>query len=208
LANLLVFLVVQAVVGALLGAFAPPLAQEGPVDRSPVEHRGCGAGQDGVFRAVRRRWLEPGLWWLVLSGLWLLTATPLSIPEVVVAGVVAVPCALAARPARRATSRTWRLRGGWVRWLPAVAVAVLADTARVLAVPVHGRDRGALRRTRLPAEPDETVAATRRAVVTILLSLSPGSYVVDWSSAETGADVVVTHALTDGRPRLDEVLGR
>jgi hypothetical protein len=140
------------------------------------------------------------VWWVLSVGLWLLTVAPVSLPEIPTAAVAALPCAALAVAARRAAGSTWRPRAEWLRWLPVLPVSVLADTARVLT---GRREPGGVRRIGLSDEPDAATGRTRRAVVTLLLSLTPGSYVQDaWD------DRVVLHTRGGGRPRMDEVVRR
>lgn len=156
---------------------------------------------------VRARWAEAGAWWLISCGLWLLTAAPVSAPEFAVAAAAGLPCAAAAGAARRTAGSSWRVRWAWAHWLPALLPAVLGDTARALTAPRRRCPPTALRRVRLPGEPDGAAAATRRALVTLLLSLTPGSYVQDVRSDGRG-DVVVLHTLGGGRHRMEKVVGR
>lgn len=155
-----------------------------------------------------RAGIETGAWWLVTTALWLVTAAPPSGPEIVIAVLAGLPCGLAAAAARRAAGTAWRPRAAWLRWLPPLAVAVPADTARALYAVVRRRRLPGIRRLGLPPEPEDAVAAARRALVTVVLSSSPGSYAVHVAPDDGGGDRAVLHVLTDGRPRMSEVVGR
>jgi hypothetical protein len=158
---------------------------------------------------------ETAAFWLLLTGLWLLTLSSVAGSELVAAVVLALPAAVAAGTARRAVGASWRWPLGWPRRLvaPAVAVlavavlvvSVLADTARVLAAvarrPCARGGRGRLARVELAAEASPERAAARRAAAVLVLSLSPGSVVV----AATGDELTV-HEFAAGRPRLSEVI--
>jgi hypothetical protein len=71
-------------------------------------------------------------WWLGLTGQWLLTLSTVSAAELVAAGVVAGPCAFAARSARRAIGAAWRPRIGWVKWLGPIPWTAVRESLRVL----------------------------------------------------------------------------
>ena len=54
-----------------------------------------------------RAGLEIAGWWAVLVLVWLATLNAYSVEELSVAGVLAVPCAIVARTARRAGAGHW-----------------------------------------------------------------------------------------------------
>ncbi len=145
------------------------------------------------------------MWWAVLVGVWLLTLSTVSPPELAVAGAAALPCAVAATVGRHVVDGRWRVRLRWLRWLVLLPVAVVADTCRVLVLPLRGpaggQGRGQLRTIPLPDTPPGD--ATRRALATIVVSITPGTFVVD---ADPDADQLVAHSLVGGPPRMDEVV--
>jgi len=64
--------------------------------------------------------VEIAAWWAFLVAVWLATLNTFSVAELITAAVLAVPCALAARAARRAAGLRWTIRLGWSRWLLAL----------------------------------------------------------------------------------------
>jgi hypothetical protein len=160
------------------------------------------------------RIVETLVWWPPLCGLWLLTLSTFPRPELVAAVVLSLPCAAAATVARRAVGASWRPRARWLRWLPPLPGAVLADTGRVLLRvlrrPVTGAARGRLRQVTLPEESDAAHTAAQRALAVIALSLPPGSVVIGAGDGSDGSegDELTLHVLAEGPPHLREVIER
>jgi multisubunit Na+/H+ antiporter MnhE subunit len=152
--------------------------------------------------------MEIAAWWAFLVGVWLLTLNTFSVAELLTAAVLAAPCALAARAARRAVGLRWDIRPGWSRWLLALPTAVAHDTAALLALSLRRRSReddDEFRTVALPAEPTEPRRTGREAVSTAILSATPGSVVVD---AADEHDALLVHALPIGRTKLERELRR
>jgi hypothetical protein len=87
-----------------------------------------------------------------------------------------------------------------LRWLAALPRSVAVDTVHVLALPWHpaGRsDAGEFRRVPLGAPGETPGAEGRRAVAAVLLSSTPGTYVVD-TDPDTGTALV--HAIGPPAP--------
>lgn len=144
------------------------------------------------------RFAEIFVWWLVLTGVWLLTLTTYSGGELVLAGVAAVPAALAAQRARRAVGGSWWPGRAWLRWSAALPGAVVTDTVRVLAAAVRGRVDGECRTIALADRGDGTSA-----VAAMVVNAAPGTVVVD---APPGR--LVVHALTPSGSTLERVVAR
>jgi multisubunit Na+/H+ antiporter MnhE subunit len=144
--------------------------------------------------------LEVAAWELVLAVVYLATLASYSRGELVVAVAVALPAAILARVARRASGARWQLPRGWWRWTALVPVAVVADFARVLTRFGRRDVAGQFRELHVPDEPAVRVES-RLAVAGFVLSASPGSYVVDSRADER---TLLVHALVSGPPRLDE----
>jgi multisubunit Na+/H+ antiporter MnhE subunit len=150
------------------------------------------------------RLVEVAVWWVVLVLFWMATLSATSLAEWVVAGLAALPCALAATAARAVAGGGWRVSAGWSAWLVPLARVLLAETVRVFALAVRERttrDAGAstarqMRRVPLPGGEAADRATGRRAVVTALLSATPGTMVVDSPPREPA---LLVHAL-DNRP--------
>jgi multisubunit Na+/H+ antiporter MnhE subunit len=149
------------------------------------------------------RVVEPLLWWAVLVGTWLLTLSTFPVAELVAGAVAALPCAVAAGAARRAVDGRWRVRRRWLRWLVRLPVAVVADAVRVLALPLRRRSRlgsGRIRTVRLDPDGGAPAEDAHRALATAVVSMAPGSVVVD---DRPGERALVLHSLVEGPPQLD-----
>jgi multisubunit Na+/H+ antiporter MnhE subunit len=147
---------------------------------------------------------ETLLWWLVATALWVVTLTERTGQELVAAALCTLPCAAAARTARRANSGSWRFRPGWLRWLPVVAGALVKQTVQVWAyvlVPTR-RARSAIGPVVLPDEP-APVAAGRRAAATLALATTPGTVVLD-----SAAHTVLVHRIGPRPGALETAVGR
>lgn len=156
-----------------------------------------------------RRWagavVEVAAWWAVCEGVWALTLSALTTPELVVAASCGLPCAVVARASRRTLRMSWRPDPRWVWWLVPLTAAIVTDTVRLFALvlrpgPVDGR----LEPVRLPAEPAARANA-RGALASVTLTSTPGSYVLD---ADTGDADLLLHRLIDGGPDLTKVVSR
>jgi multisubunit Na+/H+ antiporter MnhE subunit len=158
---------------------------------------------------------EVVLWTAVATGVWLLTLSSVSLPELVAAVATALPCAVLAVAARRALGRSWSVDPSWVRWLLPLPGAVVADTVRVLGLAARvlaGRRIPVGELRRVPVRRDRRAArwAARQAAVAGLLTAAPGTVVLDVADRDggDGRPSVLLHALGAGRPRLEEVVRR
>jgi multisubunit Na+/H+ antiporter MnhE subunit len=152
--------------------------------------------------------LETVVWWVILVGVWLVTLNAFSYQELAVAAVLALPCAVAARAARRAAEVRWAVGASWSRWLLALPGAILHDTVGVLGLAMRRRtreDEDEFRELRLPTESDDASRAGREALTTEILSATPGSVVVD---ANDDHDRLLVHAVPIGRTRLERETSR
>lgn len=153
-------------------------------------------------------------WWVVLVGIWLSTLSSPNSQELGVAVASSLVCALAAVPVRRALPAKWRPQLGWVRWLLPLPAAVLADMVRLFglalaprrALPGGGESKdGELSEIHLPQDDDPHRAGIRRALASLAVSATPGTYVVDSRSED---NVLIVHSLGSGTPSMDEVVSR
>jgi multisubunit Na+/H+ antiporter MnhE subunit len=149
-------------------------------------------------------------WWAAATGIWLLTLSSMSLPEVAVATASGLPCAVAAIASRRAVGGSWPARPAWLRWLGPLPVAVVADSARVLgraAGVLVGRrvGSGRLRTVHLDRDGDDVRWAGRQAAATVVVSATPGTVVVD---VEDDTGVMRLHALGAGAPSMEQVVSR
>ena len=151
--------------------------------------------------------VELGWWWAAAIGVWTLTLSSVTGPELVTATACGLPCALAARAGRKAVAGSWRPKPGWAAWLLAVIAAVFLDTVRLALLTMRGRAVDAdpcLDRVRLPAEPPH-VAAARHAAAILAISATPGTVVVDSDPKE---GTLVIHTLVSGWPQVEQVVRR
>ncbi|HEX4722045.1 MAG TPA: Na+/H+ antiporter subunit E [Pseudonocardiaceae bacterium] len=147
-------------------------------------------------------------WWAFLVVVWIATLNTLSTQEVVTAAVLAVPCAIAARAARRAAELRWTIAPRWGRWVLALPPAIAHDTVAVLRLAMRRRTSESddeFRVLKLPAERDDGRRTGREAVTTAVLSATPGSVVVN---AGDDHDELLVHAMPVGRTRLERELRR
>lgn len=135
-------------------------------------------------------------WWAVLTGLWLLFASTVTWPEVVVAIGAGAMAAAVAVLALRVTGLDVGFDRHWATWLISVPVDVVSDTLTIAALvarrlrgePVGGQ----FRRVPLPEQPDAAHIAGRNTLVTVLVSMSPGTVVV---RADPDGNEMLVHTL-------------
>ncbi|HEX3647177.1 MAG TPA: hypothetical protein VHV49_02060 [Pseudonocardiaceae bacterium] len=149
--------------------------------------------------------METAVWWVFLVVVWIATLNVFSVQEVIVAAAAAVPCAVAARAARRAAGLRWAVRAGWSRWLLTLPSAVAHDTVAALRLAVAPRSTreadDEFRTVDLPGGHDDARWAGRAATTITVLSSTPGSVVID-SDDERGE--LLTHSLPIGDTRLEQ----
>lgn len=162
------------------------------------------------------RWLAWGpaagevlWWWGVSFGIWLLTLSSISAAEILVALSCGLVCGIAARAARIAVGGKWKPHPVWLWWLGPLAVAVVADTARVFvaAVRLWGKADPPVRphEVQLPTGGSEDVSAAREALATLAVSAPPGTFVID---TDPDAHRLVVHTLVEGGPSVEEAVAR
>lgn len=155
-----------------------------------------------------RQLSELVFWWAAAMGVWLLTLSSMSLPEVSIAAASALPCAVLAIASRRAVGGSWPPRPAWLRWTALLPVAVLADGVRVLgraAGVLVGRriGEGEIRTVRLPRERPASERRSREAMAVTLISATPGTVVVD---LDDRSGRMLLHALGSGRPSMEEAV--
>jgi multisubunit Na+/H+ antiporter MnhE subunit len=154
--------------------------------------------------------VEVVLWWGLLVGVWVITLSPpVPVPELVVATIAALACAMVTGVARRAAGLRWRVELRPLAWLAVLPVVVVADTARVFAVAVRQLarpqvHRGDFREVALRRGGPPVVATTRLALAITALSIPPSSFVVDSNSDEQR---LLVHTLAQGSRWMDRVVG-
>jgi multisubunit Na+/H+ antiporter MnhE subunit len=152
--------------------------------------------------------VEITAWWASLAGVWLVTLNSYSVAELITAAVLAAPCAIAARAGRRAAGLRWQVSLRRSRWLLALLWAVGHDVVVVLSLALRRRTREGddeFRTVPLSREHSDAARAGREAVITAVLSATPGTVVVDANEAH---DELLVHAMPTGRTRLERELSR
>jgi multisubunit Na+/H+ antiporter MnhE subunit len=149
---------------------------------------------------------ETVFWWALMVGVWQLTLSGTTPAEIYCEVATAFLSAVAAVVARHALGGRWLPKPTWVGWLPVLALSVIADSARVLALAVrHVGDREA------PGHfdvvqlrwPDLVEADTHRAYATLTVTSTPGSLVYH---DEPESHRLCLHALVSGPPDLRQVV--
>jgi len=156
------------------------------------------------------RLAETVVWWAVGIGVWLLTLSSVSAPDVVAAVVAALPCAVLAVAARRAVEGSWAPQLRRLRQVLPLPVAVGADTVRLLGraaavLAGHPIPAGDLREVHLERDRGAERWAAHQATAVALVSASPGSVALHVDE-KTGQ--LLLHMLGSGRPRMEEVVRR
>jgi multisubunit Na+/H+ antiporter MnhE subunit len=155
-----------------------------------------------------RQLAELLFWWAASTGVWLLTLSSMSLPEVSIAAAAGLLCALLAIASRRAVGGSWPPRAAWLRWAAPLPGAVLADGVRVLAraagVLVGRRiGDGEIRAVHLPVERPAPRRQSREAMAVALTNAAPGTVVLD---LDDDSGRMLLHALGSGRPSMEEAV--
>ncbi len=149
-------------------------------------------------------------WSVLMVGLWVVTLSAATVPEIVAAAVAGVASALGAVAARLALGGRWRVNARWSCWLVVWCGSIAADTVAVFALAArHLRDRDVagdvtevvLKRT--PGDrPDEDM---HRALAALVLSSTPGSVVYD---SDPRGHRLGVHTIVDTPPDLEAAVSR
>jgi hypothetical protein len=126
-------------------------------------------------------------WWAVLTGLELMLVSAVDRWELLVAIGLGLLGALVAVAARVAQPTSWSFRAAWLRWLLPLPVAIVGDTARVLVAAARGSTGEWRTIPMADATGEGATARGARAVGALVLSMSPGSIVVDIDPAKGAA---------------------
>ncbi|SRX95887.1 hypothetical protein MSP7336_04160 [Mycobacterium shimoidei] len=163
-----------------------------------------GAGENSRVGQALKALTEILLWWVLTTVAWLVTLTSFTAAEIALAAMCTLPCAVAARAARRANDGHWRFRIGWLRWAATVLRDVPIQTVQVWKYLLGPRRRGVISVVNLPAEP-ERLAAGRRALAVLAFATTPGTVVLDCDSDD---GVLMLHRVRPGPGRLETVVKR
>ena len=150
--------------------------------------------------------LETVWWWSLMFGVWVLTLSGSTLAEIFCAVPSAFLAAIAAVTTRRTLGGRWLPNPTWVRWLPVLAVSVVLDTARVLALAIRQlRSReapGGFDVVQLHTQstwPGLVEADAHRAYAALAITSTPGSIVYH---SEPDSHRLCLHTLVSGLPDL------
>ncbi|WP_433680440.1 Na+/H+ antiporter subunit E [Nocardia sp. CA-119907] len=141
-------------------------------------------------------------WWVVLVLVWLVTTSAFATDELIAACVIALPVALAARVGRIAARGNWRLPAGVARLLAALPGAIVREGAAALLIAARGRPVGRFERLDIGPRTSADRRAGRAALITGVLSATPGSLVID-----ADHEGLLLHALATPATRLRRMFG-
>jgi multisubunit Na+/H+ antiporter MnhE subunit len=136
----------------------------------------------------------------VTTGVWLVSLSAYSGQDLVVALGCGLLCAVMAVLARRAVRLDARPPAAMLRWLGALPWSIAVDTGRVLVLPWRPRARasaGQFRRVPIGPSGETPRAVGRRAMASVLMSATPGAYVVD---VDPGTGTALVHAMGASSP--------
>ena len=151
--------------------------------------------------------IEAACWFVAGVVIWLLTASTITVTELVIAAATSAACGAFATAARRVTGVRVRPTRAWLRWAALVPGQAAGDTWRLAGWLARGAHE--ITETDALAElPIAAGAAPRavgaRAAAIGALSATPGSVVLD---ADDEGRMLV-HRLVGGRPNLDTQVTR
>ncbi|MBB4684024.1 Na+/H+ antiporter subunit E [Amycolatopsis jiangsuensis] len=135
--------------------------------------------------------VEIAAWWCGLAGLWLLTLSTPSAPELGAGAVAALVAAAAAFGARRALTGRWRFRLGWLRWFTSLPVSAVRESAVALTTVARNPEAGRLEHVELLDE-SRAVHDGRLAAAAFVVGCTPGTMVV---AGAPGTGRLVVHRL-------------
>lgn len=148
---------------------------------------------------------EAVAWWGLCLGVWVVTLSAVSVQELVVATPLALASGVLATVARHAAGSRWRVHPRWLLPGLLVPVAIVTDAVRVLMAAVTRRSGEFIDLPIADGAGEGALARGRRATATMLITVSPGTIVVD---IDPEAGEATLHALNPGRPRLEELVAR
>lgn len=136
-------------------------------------------------------------WWAGCVGVFLVSLSSVPGQELVLGLLIAVPAAVVAVVARRASGAAWRAKPAWAKPALLLPSAIISDTALVLLSVLPGRRSGGHFETITIAEGqgEGPLADGRRAMATWFTSATPGSIV---ASVDPKSGDALVHVLVDG----------
>ncbi len=152
--------------------------------------------------------LELALWWALMVGVWDLTLSGTTLPDILAAVAAGFFSAVGAVATRRLIGGHWRPRPGWAVWLPVIVAKAVMDAVRAFALAarhvVHRDVDTSCGEVALRRGADEDVAI-HFALASLAITSTPGSVVYD---ADPDGNRLFKHELVTGPPDLESVVGR
>lgn len=153
-------------------------------------------------------WLELALWWALMVGVWELTLSGTTLPDILAAVAAGFVAAIGAVAARRLIGGWWRPRARWTLWLPVIVLKAVTDTVRAFALAARHLVRRDVDTTcgevPLRRGPEREVAI-HEALASLAITSTPGSVVYD---ADSDGNRLFRHELVNGSPDLEGVVGK
>jgi multisubunit Na+/H+ antiporter MnhE subunit len=146
-------------------------------------------------------------WWALTFSVWMISLSAAPVQEYLLAAGCGLLCAVVAYVARRrALETSWVLRLRWLRPLAAVPLILVTDALQVLAAVVRpGQPGGEFQTVRTGAADATSEERSRRAVAAWMMSVTPGSYALDYDE-ETGE--LLVHRLARRGPSMARLVER
>lgn len=153
------------------------------------------------------RVIEVVFWWAVCLGIWLVSLSAVSGQELLVSVLVSLPCGVLAMLARVASSNSWGFRPAWIRSAAVVPFAIVSDAFQVLFQVLRSPTRtGEFVKIPIDGGAGEGRRAEgRRAVATLLTTITPSSVVAD-VDPDTGEALV--HVIAVRGPHMERLAAR
>ena len=153
------------------------------------------------------RLVEILFWWGACLCVWLISLSAVSGQELLVAAIASLPCGVLATVGRIAAANSWGFRVSWLRSALFLPFAIVSDAFQVvfLVFRFPGRD-GEFVTVRINGGAGEGRQADgRRAVATLLTTVTPSSIVTDIDPS-TGEALV--HVIAVRGPHMERLAAR
>lgn len=153
------------------------------------------------------------MWWAALLVLQLVCISSVTWSELALAVPFAAAGAVAAVAVRRAGRLAYRPSPGWLRWLVGVPRSAVTDVPRLAVLArqeASGRQGEHTRfdQVELPDDGSPEARSARRALATLVLSLTPATFVADVDVRDGDHDVLLVHRVGPGGDELERQVTR
>ena len=153
------------------------------------------------------RLVEVLFWWGACLCVWLISLSAVSGQELLVAVIVSLPCGVLAAVGRIAAANSWGFRVSWLRSALFVPFTIVSDALQVLLLVFRspGREGEFVRVPINGGVGEGRRARGRRAVATLLTTVTPSSVVTD-IDPDTGEALV--HVIAVRGPHMERLAAR